>query len=200
MISALEQTPNLTIIEQMAVDIIVEDGRAAGVRCKDGWVCKTKTVVIATGTFLRGLMHIGQEQLEGGRRGEPAAEDLSACLERLGLVVKRLKTGTPPRLDAGTINYEKLEVQQGDKEPTPFSFMNDKIARTQLPCWITYTNEKIHKIIRDNLDRTALHRPDKIRRPAVLPQYRDQNNSFFGQDASPDIFGAGGAGAKNYLL
>jgi tRNA uridine 5-carboxymethylaminomethyl modification enzyme len=157
MTSALEQTPNLTVIEQMVIDIIVEDGRVVGVRGKDGWVCSTKVVVVATGTFLRGLMHIGSEQLEGGRRGEPAADELSACLERLGLIVKRLKTGTPPRLDAQTIDYEKLEVQHGDKEPVPFSFMNDRIDRLQIPCWITYTNDEIHKLIRDNLDRAPLY-------------------------------------------
>ncbi len=157
MINALEQTANLTIIEQMATDIIVEAGRVEGVRCKGGWACGTKTIVVATGTFLRGLMHIGPEQFEGGRRGEPAADELSACLERLGLVVKRLKTGTPARLDACTIDYEKLEVQQGDKEPAPFSFMNDKINRLQIPCWITYTNEEIHKLIRDNLDKAPLY-------------------------------------------
>jgi tRNA uridine 5-carboxymethylaminomethyl modification enzyme len=117
----------------------------------------TNTVIVATGTFLRGLMHIGSEQFAGGRRGEPASDELSACLERLGLVVKRLKTGTPARLDARTIDYEKLEVQQGDKEPVPFSFMNDRIDRTQIPCWITYTNEKIHKVIRDNLSRAPLY-------------------------------------------
>ncbi len=157
MIKALQQTPNLTIIEQMVTDIIVKDGCATGVRCKDGWTCSAKVVVVATGTFLRGLMHIGPEQFEGGRRGEPAAVELSACLQRLGLVVKRLKTGTPSRLDARTIDYEKLEVQQGDKEPVPFSFMNDRIDRPQIPCWITYTDEKIHKLIRDNLDRAPLY-------------------------------------------
>jgi tRNA uridine 5-carboxymethylaminomethyl modification enzyme len=157
MTSALEQTPNLTVIEQLVTDIVVENGCVVGVRGKDGWVCKTKTVIVATGTFLRGLMHIGPEQFEGGRRGEPASDELSACLERLGLVVRRLKTGTPPRLDAKTIDYEKLEVQQGDKEPAPFSFMNDKIDRPQIPCWITYTDEKIHKLIRDNLDRAPLY-------------------------------------------
>jgi tRNA uridine 5-carboxymethylaminomethyl modification enzyme len=102
-------------------------------------------------------MHVGPEQLEGGRRGEPAADELSVCLERLGFVVKRLKTGTPARLDARTIDYEKLEVQQGDKEPVPFSFMNDRIDRPRIPCWITYTNEKIHKLIRDNLSRAPLY-------------------------------------------
>ncbi|MGD0077302.1 MAG: tRNA uridine-5-carboxymethylaminomethyl(34) synthesis enzyme MnmG [Sedimentisphaerales bacterium] len=157
MIDALEQTANLTIVEQIAVEIITEKGRVTGVRCKDGSIYGAGAVVIATGTFLRGLMHIGSEQFTGGRRGEPSAEGLSACLERLGLVVKRLKTGTPARLDATTIDYEKLEVQRGDSEPTPFSFMNDRIDRPQIPCWITYTNEKIHKVIRDNLDRAPLY-------------------------------------------
>jgi tRNA uridine 5-carboxymethylaminomethyl modification enzyme len=157
MINALEQTPNLTIIEQMAVEITAESGHVTGVRCKDGFVLGAKTVIVGTGTFLRGLMHIGQESFEGGRRGEPAADDLSGCLERLGLDVKRLKTGTPPRLDASTIDFSKLDVQKGDNEPAPFSFMNDRIDRQQIPCWITYTNEKIHKIIRDNLDRAPLY-------------------------------------------
>jgi tRNA uridine 5-carboxymethylaminomethyl modification enzyme len=157
MAHALEQTPNLTVIEQMATDIIIENGRVAGVRCKDGCAYSAKAVVVATGTFLRGLMHIGAEQFEGGRRGEPAADELSACLERLGLIVKRLKTGTPARLDARTIDYEKLELQQGDKEPMPFSFVNDIIDRPQIPCWITYTNEKIHKLILDNLSHAPLY-------------------------------------------
>jgi tRNA uridine 5-carboxymethylaminomethyl modification enzyme len=157
MIDALERTPNLTIVEQIAVEIITENERVTGVRCKDGSIYGAGAVVIATGTFLRGLMHIGSEQFAGGRRGELSAEELSACLERLGLVVKRLKTGTPARLDATTIDYEKLEVQRGDSEPTPFSFMNDRIDRPQIPCWITYTNEKIHKVIRDNLDRSPLY-------------------------------------------
>jgi len=156
-IDSLERTPNLTIVEQIAVEIITENGRVTGVRCKDGNVYGAGAVVVATGTFLRGLMHIGSEQFAGGRRGEPSAEELSACLERLGLVVKRLKTGTPARLDATTIDYEKLEVQRGDSEPAPFSFMNDRIDRPQIPCWITYTNEKIHRVIRDNLDRAPLY-------------------------------------------
>jgi tRNA uridine 5-carboxymethylaminomethyl modification enzyme len=157
MINALEQTPNLTIIEKTVTDIITEDGNVRTVRCGDSGEYSTQTVVVATGTFLRGLMHIGPEKFEGGRRGELASNELSACLERLGFVVKRLKTGTPPRLDAQTIDYEKFEVQQGDREPMPFSFMNDRIDRPQIPCWITYTNEKLHKLIRDNLNRAPLY-------------------------------------------
>jgi tRNA uridine 5-carboxymethylaminomethyl modification enzyme len=156
-ILALEQTPNLTIIEAIATDIIVKEGKVQAVVCKDGSVYRTQTIVVATGTFLRGLMHIGPDQFAGGRRGEPAANELSACLQRLGLTVKRLKTGTPPRLDAATIDFGKLETQLGDKVPVPFSFMTDRIDRPQIPCWITYTNEKIHQVIRDNLNRAPLY-------------------------------------------
>jgi tRNA uridine 5-carboxymethylaminomethyl modification enzyme len=157
MIDSLEKTANLTIIEQIATEIITEHERVTGVRCKDGKIYNAGAVIVATGTFLRGVMHIGPEQFTGGRRDEPSAEELSACLELLGLVVKRLKTGTPARLDATTIDYEKLEVQPGDSEPFPFSFMNDRIEQKQIPCWITYTNEKIHKVIRDNLSRAPLY-------------------------------------------
>jgi tRNA uridine 5-carboxymethylaminomethyl modification enzyme len=102
-------------------------------------------------------MHIGATQFSGGRLGEPASEELSDSLEQAGLVLKRLKTGTPPRLDASTVNFDKLEIQEGDKDPKPFSFLNESIDRQQIPCWITYTNERIHKLLRDNLDRAPLY-------------------------------------------
>ena len=157
MIRALEQTQNLTIIEGLASEILTEGGKVCGVRCSDGRTFGSATVIVAAGTFLRGLMHIGTQRFEGGRRGEPAANELSASLERLGLIVKRLKTGTPARLDASTIDYEKLEVQLGDEQPAPFSFMTEKIDTDQMPCWVTYTNEKIHKLIRENLNRAPLY-------------------------------------------
>jgi tRNA uridine 5-carboxymethylaminomethyl modification enzyme len=101
-------------------------------------------IVLTTGTFLRGLMHVGTEMSGGGRLGEPAANELSESLRQIGLELARLKTGTPPRLDARTVALEKLEVQHGDEQPAPFSFMTDRIDRPQIPCWITYTNQKIH--------------------------------------------------------
>jgi tRNA uridine 5-carboxymethylaminomethyl modification enzyme len=153
----LEQENNLTIVEAMATEILVNNGRVYGIRCKDGSVYSAQTVIVTTGTFLRGLMHIGATQFSGGRLGEPASEELSASLEQAGLVLKRLKTGTPPRLDASTVNFDKLEIQQGDKDPKPFSFLNESISRQQIPCWITYTNEGIHKLLRDNLDRAPLY-------------------------------------------
>ncbi len=153
----LEETPNLTIVEAMAAEILAEDMQVRGVRCTDGTMLSSPTAVVTTGTFLRGMMHIGTEQFPGGRLGEPAANDLSASLERLGLDVQRLKTGTPVRLDATTIDLDRLESQQGDPDPAPFSFLNDRIGRSQVPCWITYTNEQIHQLIRDNLHRAPLY-------------------------------------------
>ncbi len=154
---ALERTPNLTIVEAMVSEILTEHNRVRGVRCHDGAVFSAATVVLTTGTFLRGLMHVGTERQPGGRLGEPAADELSASLERLGLEVQRLKTGTPVRLDAATCDLGKLEIQHGDSEPVPFSFLTDRIDRAQTPCWITYTNERMHQLIRDNLDRAPLY-------------------------------------------
>jgi len=153
----LEQTPNLTIIEAMAAEILTENGRVRAVRCADGTEYRTEVLVVTTGTFLRGVMHIGTEQFKGGRREEPASNELSESLERLGLRLGRLKTGTPPRLDASTVDLERLEIQPGDEKPSPFSFMTESIDRPQTPCWVTYTNEQIHQLLRDNLDRAPLY-------------------------------------------
>jgi tRNA uridine 5-carboxymethylaminomethyl modification enzyme len=145
---ALEQTENLEIIEKTAAEILTEKGRVSAVVCADGSRYQAKTVIVATGTFLRGLMHVGTRQSSGGRLGE---------LGRLGLEMGRLKTGTPPRLDASGVDFDRLQIQQGDSRPSPFSFMTDRIDREQTPCWITYTNEKIHNLLTDNLDRAPLY-------------------------------------------
>jgi len=153
----LEQTENLTIIEGLAAEIIVENGQVKGVLCTDGRIFNCAAVIVATGTFLRGIMHTGPKQWPGGRLGEPASNELSDSLRKLGLSVGRLKTGTPARLDAKTIDYDKTQIQYGDEKPCPFSFMTNAITRKQIPCWITYTNEKIHKLLIDNLDRAPLY-------------------------------------------
>jgi tRNA uridine 5-carboxymethylaminomethyl modification enzyme len=158
---ALEQTPNLTIIETMATQIITADNKVQAVVCKDGTIYHTQTVIVTTGTFLRGVMHIGPEQFSGGRLGEPACDELSQSLQNIGLEISRFKTGTPPRLDPATIDFSKLEIQYGDDDPTPFSFMTPpscfrKKAGGQIPCWITYTNEKMHKLLAENLGRAPL--------------------------------------------
>ncbi|MDT8302575.1 MAG: tRNA uridine-5-carboxymethylaminomethyl(34) synthesis enzyme MnmG [Sedimentisphaerales bacterium] len=153
----LEKNTNLTIVEATAAEIIIRGKKVRAVRCSDGRRYNAPTVILTTGTFLSGLMHIGTEQFSGGRLGEPAANDLSESLRQLGLKLERLKTGTPARLDASTIDFDKLEVQHGDEKPVPFSFMNERITRPQVPCWITYTNEKIHNLIRENLHHAPLY-------------------------------------------
>ncbi len=153
----LSQNQNLTIIASLATDIVVEDGKVTGVGCKSGNVYKTKTVIVATGTFLRGVIHIGNEQFSGGRINEPASDKLSESLERIGLEVGRLKTGTPPRLDPASIDFDKCEILKGDQRPKPFSFTNDKIDRPDIPCWMTYTNDAVHKLLRDNINRSPLY-------------------------------------------
>ncbi len=165
---ALEQTSNLTIIEAITTDILTEDNKVRALVCKNGSTYRCSTVILATGTFLSGLMHIGTDQVDGGRLNEPASHELSKSLAKIGLKLGRLKTGTPPRLDASTVDLDRLEVQLGDKNPTPFSFMTERIDREQLPCWITYTNEKIHKLLSDNLDRAPLY-TGQIK--AVGPRY-----------------------------
>ena len=157
----LEQTPNLTIIETMAAQIITADNKVQAVVCKDGAIYHTQTVIVTTGTFLRGIMHIGPEQFSGGRLGEPACDELSQSLQNTGLQISRFKTGTPPRIDPATVDFDRLEIQYGDDDPVPFSFMTSpscfrRKAVGQIPCWITYTNEKMHKLLADNLGRAPL--------------------------------------------
>ncbi len=153
----LEQTPNLTIIETQALQIQTENNHVRAVTCSNGKTYHATTVILTTGTFLRGIMHIGTSLFPGGRLDEPAANELSESLRQIGLELGRLKTGTPARLDGQTVDLDKLEIQHGDDKPYPFSFMTDQINRPQIPCWITYTNEEIHKMIRDNLDRAPLY-------------------------------------------
>jgi len=153
----LEQTPNLTIAEGIASEIITEKNAVRAITCSDGTLFYAPTVILTTGTFLRGLMHIGTEQFPGGRLDEPASNELSDSLRQIGLQLKRLKTGTPARLDAATVDLDKLEVQHGDDKPVPFSFMTERIDRPQIPCWITYTNQRIHKLLRDNLHLAPLY-------------------------------------------
>lgn len=153
----LEQTENLTIVEGEVSQVLVENEKVTGVRLKSGVTFTASTVIITAGTFLAGVMHMGQKQWAGGRIDEPASNELSENLKALGLKMGRLKTGTPARLDGSTVDFDKLEVQPGDDVPRPFSFMTDKIDRKQIPCWITHTNEEIHKLLRDNLHLAPMY-------------------------------------------
>ena len=155
---ALENQPNLDIFQQEATDILLEQQRVAGVATKMGLKFRAKAVILTAGTFLAGKIHIGLNHYAGGRAGDPASVMLSERLRDLGLRVDRLKTGTPPRLDARTINFDVLAKQHGDAELPVFSFMGsvDQHPR-QIPCFITHTNEKTHDVIRKNLDRSPMY-------------------------------------------
>jgi tRNA uridine 5-carboxymethylaminomethyl modification enzyme len=153
----LEEQDSLDLKQAIVERVLVEGGRVCGVETEHGVRYSSRTVIVTTGTFLRGLMHVGLTQRAGGRAGDVCVKGLSASLESLGIRLGRLKTGTPPRLDGGTIAFEGLEPQYGDEDPRPFSFSTRKITQPQVPCHITYTNEKTHEIIRSGLDRSPLY-------------------------------------------
>jgi tRNA uridine 5-carboxymethylaminomethyl modification enzyme len=156
--SVLEDQENLEVLAAGVEGLLFsEDGqRAAGIVTADGVPLRAGRVVLTTGTFLRGLIHIGDERTPAGRVGEAAAYGLSDTLERFGFALGRLKTGTPPRLDGRTIDWGALEAQPGDDPPVPFSYMTDRIETPQIACHITYTNEAGHALIRDNIDRAPV--------------------------------------------
>lgn len=153
----LEEQERLHLRQGIVARILVEQGRACGVEVQYGIRFRSRAVVLTTGTFLRGLMHIGLTRQEGGRAGDICARGLSECLESLGLRLGRLKTGTTPRLHGKTIDFSGLEVQWGDPDPKPFSLWTDRITQPQVPCHITYTNEQTHEAIRSGLDRSPLY-------------------------------------------
>ena len=146
----LEEEPNLYIRQETVEELVVEGGRVTGLRTASGVTYRGRSVVLACGTFMRGLLHCGDRQAPGGRIGEAPTIGISESLQRLGLVLKRFKTGTPPRLNGRTIDYDRLEIQEGDSCPVPFSFMNDRIEIDQIPCWMTYTNPELHQFLRDH--------------------------------------------------
>jgi len=154
---SLEAQKNIIIKQASVESLIVEDGKVKGVIDHLGMRYRAGAVVITTGTFLNGLIHIGLETMEAGRAGEFPSKGLSKSLRELGFKLGRLKTGTPPRLDSRTIDFSQLEPQYGDDPPPPFSYSTEKITNPQLPCYITYTNQKTHEIILQNLDRSPLY-------------------------------------------
>jgi tRNA uridine 5-carboxymethylaminomethyl modification enzyme len=153
----MEHTENLSLKQAEVTSLYVEDGVVLGVNTREGVRYRAKTVILTTGTFLRGLIHVGLTSYAGGRAGDLPSVGLSDSLEKLGFEIGRLKTGTPARLDARTINFGKLEPQYGDEPPIPFSFSTERIDQPQMPCHIAYTNERTHEIIRQNLDRSPLY-------------------------------------------
>lgn len=153
----INAAPLLEVVEGEATDLMMDGERVVGLVLGDGSELNAGAVVLTTGTFLRGVIHIGDVQRAGGRMGDKPSVKLAERIDDFGLPLGRLKTGTPPRLDGRTINWDILEKQPGDEDPVMFSFLSDKPFVRQVACGITHTNEKTHQIIRDNLDRSAMY-------------------------------------------
>jgi tRNA uridine 5-carboxymethylaminomethyl modification enzyme len=179
----VSDTPGLTLIEAEADDLTISHECVAGLRLADGREVRAGAVVLTTGTFLRGLIHIGEHQIPAGRVGEAPSTGLSLTLERLGFVLGRLKTGTPPRLDGRTIDWAAVESQPGDQPPEPFSTLTDHIANVQVHCGITRTNEATHRIIRDNVHRSPMYSGQiSSRGPRYCPSIEDKIVRFGERD------------------
>ena len=153
----LEHTTNLHLRQGMVIDLLVKNGKILGVEMQDGRRIAARSVVIAAGTFLNGLVHTGQRTYTAGRAGEPASIELAETLKRLGFPVGRLKTGTPPRLDGRSIDWSAFQPQEADERPVPFSFSTDRIEQPQIKCYVGYTNQSLHETIRENLNQSPLY-------------------------------------------
>ena len=153
----LERQPCLDIKQLLVDELLTENGVCIGILGHTQTAYLAKTVILTTGTFLKGLVHLGDVSYNAGRAGESSAEKLSDSFLNLGFEIGRLKTGTPPRVNTHTVNFDVMEIQPGDAQPRPFSFSTEQITQPQMPCHLTYTNEKTHQIIRDNLHRSAMY-------------------------------------------
>jgi tRNA uridine 5-carboxymethylaminomethyl modification enzyme len=175
----VEEQENLILRQEVVEDILTEDSaevpRIIGVRVRGDAVYRARAVVLTTGTFLQAIMHTGETKTPGGRAGEGTTSGISGALRRLNFELARFKTGTPCRLNGRTINYGRCEIQPGDDDPRPFSFMTDRVTHDQLPCWITYTNTAVHDIIRANLHRAPMYSGQiQSRGPRYCPSIEDK--------------------------
>jgi len=179
----LEATPNLHLRQGLVTDLIVENGAIYGVEMQDTRRFRASAVVVATGTFLNGLIHTGRRTFTAGRAGEPASIELAENLKRLGFPVGRLKTGTPPRLDGRTIDWDAFEPQPADERPVPFSFATDSIEQPQITCHIGYTTDAVHRAIRENIQESPLY-SGKIKGvgPRYCPSIEDKVVKFADKD------------------
>jgi glucose-inhibited division protein A len=179
----LEKTPNVDFYQDMVRSLIVKDNRACGVVTGMGHEIKSKAVVITSGTFLNGIIHIGEKKFGGGRVAEKAATGITEQLVELGFEADRLKTGTPPRIDGRSLDYSKMEEQKGDDEITGFSFTNTKKPTEQRSCWITYTSQKVHDTLKTGFDRSPMF-TGRIEGtgPRYCPSIEDKINRFAERD------------------
>ncbi len=176
----LERIPGLHFRQDTVLELLISGDRVEGVRTLTGAEFRARAVVLTTGTFLNGVLHIGERQLRGGRAGEPASTGLTECLVRLGFEAGRFKTGTPPRIDGRTVNFGRMQEQPGDPDPRPFSFLHDRVLiERQLSCWITYTSPEVHEVLREGFDRSPLF-AGRIqgRGPRYCPSIEDKIERF----------------------
>jgi len=180
---AIRATPGLRVIEAEAEDLLIEDGKVRGLRLGDGRAIAASAVVLTTGTFLRGLIHVGERRMPAGRVGEAPTIALALTLERAGFRLGRLKTGTPPRLDGRSIDWEAVEMQPGDDPPEPFSRLTRRIDNPQIACGITRTNAATHRIIRENVHRSPMYSGQIASRgPRYCPSIEDKIVRFGERD------------------
>ena len=181
---ALEQTPNVDFWQEMITGIITKDGRAIGVRTGIGIEIKSKSVILTNGTFLNGIIHIGEKKLGGGRTGESASKGITEQLVELGFEAGRMKTGTPPRVDGRSLDYSKMETQYGDENPEKFSYDDSTTTlKEQRTCWITYTNKDVHSTLEEGFDRSPMFN-GRIQGlgPRYCPSIEDKINRFAERD------------------
>src|SRR5271156_4441848 len=181
--AAIRETANLTVVEGEADELLVADGQLRGIRLADGRELTAGAGVVTTGTFLRGLIHLGEKNWPAGRVDEAPALGLSSSFERIGFTLGRLKTGTPPRLDGTTIDWSAVEMQPGDDPPEPFSVMTDRITTPQIQCGITRTTAATHDIIRANVHRSPMYSGQiQSRGPRYCPSIEDKLVRFGERD------------------
>ncbi|MDA9818434.1 tRNA uridine-5-carboxymethylaminomethyl(34) synthesis enzyme MnmG, partial [Flavobacteriaceae bacterium] len=175
----ISEQENLNVSRGSVTDFIIKNTQIKGVILQDGQKISANAVVLTTGTFLSGMIHIGSKQTPAGRIGEAPATELSHALKKYNFKLGRLKTGTPPRISNKSIDYSQLEAQKGDHPPVPFSYLNSKITVPQINCYITYTNTKTHQIIQDNIQKSAMYGGDiSGKGPRYCPSIEDKINRF----------------------
>lgn len=175
----LEQTPKVDFWQDMVNELIIENDRVIGVRTAMGIDFKAKSVVLTNGTFLNGLIHIGEKQFGGGRSGEKSSKGITEQLQAIGFQYGRMKTGTPPRLDGRSLDYSKMEIQHGDENPSKFSYTDTQPLTKQLNCWIAYTNDAVHNILKEGFDQSPMF-TGRIQGlgPRYCPSIEDKINRF----------------------
>ncbi|NND72079.1 MAG: tRNA uridine-5-carboxymethylaminomethyl(34) synthesis enzyme MnmG [Rhodothermales bacterium] len=179
----LEKIPDLWMRADMVTDLLIESGRVAGVVTQLGQEIRAGAVILTSGTFMNGLIHVGKKQFGGGRMGERPSTGLTATLLDLGFESGRLKTGTPPRIDGRSMDYSKLEEQPGDPKASPFSFMTDALPKAQRSCWLTYTNTEVHDLLREGFDDSPMFAGRiKGRGPRYCPSIEDKIDRFADKD------------------